>query len=51
MTMFGGCQKWEKGKSDKAQQKLAKTTVVQFGKRSTCAIVTFSVLIFLFLEY
>ena len=29
---FGGTPKWERGKSDTAQQKLAKTAVVEFGE-------------------
>ena len=32
VTMFGGCPKWEWGKSEDAQQKLAKTTVLDFGE-------------------
>ena len=51
VTMFGGCQKWEKGKSDDLQQKLAKTTVLEFGKWTTYAIVTLSVWVSLLLEY
>ena len=43
VTMFGGCQKWEKGKSDDLQQKLAKTTVLEFGKQNTYATLMFSV--------
>ena len=33
--MFGGCPKWEWGKSADAQQKLAKTTVLDFGEQNT----------------
>jgi len=32
VTMFGGCPKLERGKSDDAQQKLAETTVLDFGE-------------------
>ena len=32
--MFGGCPKFERGKSDDAQQKLANTTVLEFGKQN-----------------
>ena len=35
VTMFGGCPKFESGKSDNAQQKLAKTTVLEFGEQIT----------------
>ena len=35
VTMFGGCPKWESGKSADAQQKLAKTTVLEFGEQIT----------------
>ena len=35
VTMFGGCPKWEWGKSVDTQQKLAKTTVLDFGERNT----------------
>ena len=35
VTMFGGCPKWESGKSDNAQQKLAKTAVLDFGEQNT----------------
>ena len=35
VTMFGGCPKWELGKSLYAQQKLAKTTVLDFGEQNT----------------
>ena len=35
VTMFGGCPKWEREKSDDAQQKLAKTTVLEFGEQNT----------------
>ena len=30
--MFGGSPKWESGRTDAAQQKLAKTTVLEFGE-------------------
>ena len=33
--MFGGSPKWERGKSDDAQQKLAKTAVLDFGEQNT----------------
>ena len=33
--MFGGCPKQERGKSDDAAQKLAKTTVLDFGEQNT----------------
>ena len=35
VTMFGGCPKFESEKSDDAQQKLAKTTVLDFGEQNT----------------
>ena len=35
VTMFGGCQKWEWRKSTDALQKLAKTTVLDFGEQNT----------------
>ena len=35
VTMFGGCPKWESGKTDDTQQKLAKTTVLEFGEQNT----------------
>ena len=35
VTMFGGCPKLESGKSDNAHQKLAKTTVLDFGEQNT----------------
>ena len=35
VTMFGGCPKWERGKSDDALPKLAKTTVLDFGEKNT----------------
>ena len=35
VTMFGGCPKWEWGKSLDVQQKLAKTTVLDFGELNT----------------
>ena len=36
VIMFGGCPKWEWewDKSHNAQQKLAKTTVLEFGKQN-----------------
>ena len=33
--MFGGCSKYKPGKSLDAQQKLAKTTVLEFGEQNT----------------
>ena len=33
--MFGGCPKFESEKSDDAQLKLAKTTVLDFGEQNT----------------
>ena len=35
VTMFGGCSKWESGKSADALPKLAKTTVLEFGEQIT----------------
>ena len=35
ITMFGGCPKWESGKSHDAQQKLAKSTVLDFGEQNS----------------
>ena len=35
VTMFGGCSKWERGESEDSQQKLAKTTVLDFGEQNT----------------
>ena len=35
VTMFGGCPKFESEKSDDAQLKLAKTTVLDFGEQNT----------------
>ena len=35
VTMFGGCPKWESGKSRDALPKLAKTTVLDFGEKNT----------------
>ena len=35
VTMFGGCPKRESGKSADALQKLAKTTVLEFGEQNT----------------
>ena len=32
VTMFGGCPKWEMGKSLDALPKLAETTVLEFGE-------------------
>ena len=37
--MFGGCPKQERGKSDDAAQKLAKTTVLDFGEQNTHIII------------
>ena len=34
VTMFGGCPKWERGKTDAAVPKLAKTTVLEFGEQN-----------------
>ena len=34
VNLFGGCPKFERGKSDDAQQKLANTTVLEFGKQN-----------------
>ena len=39
--MFGGCPKWEWGKSHDAQQKLAKTAVLDFGEQNTHDISAF----------
>ena len=35
VTMFGGCPKWERGKSLDALPKLAKTSVLEFGEQTT----------------
>ena len=35
VTMFGGCLEYESGKSHDTQQKLAKTTVLEFGEWNT----------------
>ena len=35
VTMFGGCPKFEQGKSDAALEKLAKTVVLDFGEQNT----------------
>ena len=35
VTMFGGCPKCDGGKSIDAQQKLAKTSVLEFGEQTT----------------
>ena len=35
VTMFGGCSKYEMGKSDDEMLKLSKTTVLEFGKQNT----------------
>ena len=35
VPMFGGCPKWELGKPDATLQKLAKTTVLEFGEPNT----------------
>ena len=43
--MFGGCPKLERGKSDDAQLKLAKTTVLEFGEQGTYIILTLVVAI------
>ena len=37
--MFGGCPKYESGKSEKAQQKQAKTTALHFGEQNTHNII------------
>ena len=37
VTMFGGCPKWERQKTDDAQ---AKTTVLVFGEQNTYAVLT-----------
>ena len=34
VTMFGGCMKWERGKSADALPKQAKSTVLEFGKQN-----------------
>ena len=34
VIMFGGCPKWDWGKSLCAQQQLAKTTVLEFGEQT-----------------
>ena len=34
VTMFGGSPKFEKGKTDDTQQKVAKTTVLEFGEQN-----------------
>ena len=41
VTMFGGCPKWERGKTDDAQQKVAETTVLDFGEQNIYAVLTF----------
>ena len=38
--MFGGCSNWKRGKTDDAHQKLAKTTVLEFGEQNTFAMLT-----------
>ena len=43
--MFGGCPKLERGKSDDAQLKLAKTTVLEFGEQGTYIILTLVVVL------
>ena len=43
--MFGGCPKLERGKSDDAQLKLAKTAVLEFGEQDTYIILTLVVVI------
>ena len=35
VTMFGGCPKWERGKSHNTLQKLAQTTMLDFGEQNT----------------
>ena len=35
--MFGGCPKWQWGKSEYAQHKVAKTAVLEFGEQNTLA--------------
>ena len=42
VTMFGGCPKFEKKKTDDAQQKLAKTTVLDFGEQNAHTIFQYS---------
>ena len=39
VIMFGGCPKWERKKSLDAQQKQAKTTVLEFGEQNTHIII------------
>ena len=34
VVMYGGCPKWQWGKSEYDQQKLAKTTVLEFGEQA-----------------
>ena len=34
VTLFGGCPNFERGKSDNALQKLAKTAVLDFGEQN-----------------
>ena len=46
VTVFGGSPKWESGKSDAALQKLAKTTVLEFGEQNTIMKLAPSVAIF-----
>ena len=46
VTTFGGTPRWERGKSDAARQKLAKTAVAEFGE-----LCTYMVLIFLLVLY
>ena len=38
--MFGGCPKYERGKSYVAQQKLAKTAILDFGEQNTHMIIS-----------
>ena len=45
VTMFGGCPKWEVGKSIDAQQKLADTTVLEFGKHNRHMMLAFRSLV------
>ena len=46
--MFGGCPKWERGKTDAALQKLAKTTVLDFGEQNMYMTLAFLCLPFPF---
>ena len=40
VIMFGGCSNWKRGKTDDTHQKLAKTTVLEFGEQNTFAMLT-----------